>query len=56
MVGLKTTDMLFNDYRKHNFSLGANTQLANGLKISASFNYIESQSNKPPLFYYFMGF
>jgi len=39
----------FNDYRKHNFSLGANTQLANGLKINASFNYIESQSNKPPV-------
>ena len=39
----------FNDYRKHNFALGANTQLANGLKINASFNYIESQANKPPV-------
>ena len=39
----------FNDYRKHNFSLGANTQLANGLKISGTFNYIESQANKPPV-------
>ncbi len=39
----------FNDYRKHNFALGANTQLANGLKLSASFNYIESQANKPPV-------
>jgi outer membrane receptor protein involved in Fe transport len=39
----------FNDYRKHNFAVGANTQLANGLKLNASFNYIESQANKPPV-------
>ena len=38
----------FNEYTKHNFSLGANTQLANGLKLTASFNYIESQAIKPP--------
>lgn len=38
----------FNEYTKHNFSLGANTQLSNGLKLTASFNYIESQAIKPP--------
>ena len=39
----------FNQYRKHNFAVGANTQLANGLKLNASFNYIESQATKPPV-------
>ena len=39
----------FNEYKKHNFSLGAATQLANGLKINASFNYIESDATKPPV-------
>ena len=38
----------FNEYTKHNFSLGANTQLANGITLTASFNYIESQAVKPP--------
>jgi len=38
----------FNEYTKHNFSLGSNTQLSNGLKLTASFNYIESQAIKPP--------
>ncbi|MCS5588362.1 MAG: TonB-dependent receptor plug domain-containing protein, partial [Candidatus Thioglobus sp.] len=38
----------FNEYTKHNFSLGANTQLANGITLTASFNYIESQAIKPP--------
>jgi TonB-linked SusC/RagA family outer membrane protein len=39
----------FNEYTKHNFSLGANTQLANGIRVTASFNYIESQAIKPPV-------
>ena len=38
----------FNEYTKHKFSLGANTQLSNGLKLTASFIYIESQAIKPP--------
>ncbi len=33
---------------KHNFSLGANTQLSNGLKIGGTFNFITSDRDAPP--------
>ncbi len=38
----------FNNYEKHNASVGARTQLSNGLRINASMNFITSEANKPP--------
>lgn len=37
-----------NDFSKHNFGLGLNTKLSNGLRISTVFNYITSNRNSPP--------
>lgn len=37
-----------NFLRKHNFGLGGRTELANGLKVRATFNYVDSKSQKPP--------
>lgn len=37
-----------NFLKKHNFGLGATTQLANGLKLKSTFNYVESQSRLLP--------
>ena len=37
-----------NFFRKHNFGLGAQTKLSNGLKVRGSFNYVESASRIPP--------
>ncbi len=37
-----------NFYRKHNFGLGAQTKLSNGLRVRGSFNYVESASRIPP--------
>ena len=37
-----------NYLRKHNFGLGATTQLTNGLKIKATFNYADTESRIPP--------
>ena len=37
-----------NNYQKHNFGLGAKTELANGLKIRSSFNFIDSERDVPP--------
>lgn len=38
-----------NNYIKHNLSLGAGTQLANGLKINGVFNFIASDRTSPPI-------
>lgn len=38
----------FNNYTKHNFSLGGTTKLQNGLRINSSFNFITSDAVKPP--------
>lgn len=37
-----------NDLERHNFSLGLNTKLSNGLRIGATFNYTTSERNTPP--------
>jgi TonB-linked SusC/RagA family outer membrane protein len=37
-----------NRYEKHNLSLGGRTKLNNGLTIASSFNFITSESVKPP--------
>jgi TonB-linked SusC/RagA family outer membrane protein len=37
-----------NFLRRHNFGLGGTTQLQNGLKVKATFNYVDSESQKPP--------
>jgi outer membrane receptor protein involved in Fe transport len=37
-----------NYLRKHNFGLGATTQLNNGLKVKATFNYADTESRIPP--------
>ncbi|NND77271.1 MAG: TonB-dependent receptor, partial [Flavobacteriales bacterium] len=37
-----------NFLRKHNFGLGARAELANGLNINATFNYVQSKSRIPP--------
>ena len=37
-----------NFLRKHNFGLGARTQLANGLNVKATFNYSQSDRRIPP--------
>ncbi len=37
-----------NTYDKNNFGVGGNMQLANGLKINASFNYAASKRQAPP--------
>ncbi len=36
-----------NFFDKHNFGLGAQTKLANGLKLKGSFNYVNSDALKP---------
>jgi TonB-linked SusC/RagA family outer membrane protein len=35
-------------YDKHNFGLGINTKLSNGLKINSTFNYVRSERVAPP--------
>lgn len=35
-------------FKKHNLGLGMNTELANGLKITASLNYVTSDRDAPP--------
>ena len=35
-------------YTKHNFGLGATTELGNGFKLNATFNYITSNKAAPP--------
>ena len=37
-----------NFLKKHNLGLGATTKLANGLRIRATFNYIDSDRRNPP--------
>ena len=37
-----------NNYTKHNLSLGAGTELANGIRINGVFNYITSDRLAPP--------
>ena len=37
-----------NRFKKHNFSLGGNTTLSNGIRVNTSFNYIDSDRNAPP--------
>ncbi|MDH3649982.1 MAG: SusC/RagA family TonB-linked outer membrane protein [Saprospiraceae bacterium] len=37
-----------NYLRKHNFGLGASTQLSNGLKFRGTFNYADTESRIPP--------
>ncbi len=37
-----------NNLDKHNFSLGLNTKLANGLTLRSTFNFITSDRNSPP--------
>jgi len=34
--------------RKHNFGMGINTKLENGLKLTGTFNFITSERNTPP--------
>lgn len=36
-----------NDLKKHNFSLGANTTLSNGLRINGTFNFVTNDRNIP---------
>lgn len=36
-----------NDLKKHNFSLGANTTLSNGLRINGTFNFVTNERNIP---------
>lgn len=35
-------------YDKHNFGLGFSTELANGLKLNSTFNYVTSSRTSPP--------
>ncbi len=37
-----------NEFIKHNFGLGTNTQLENGLRIASTFNFINSNRVTPP--------
>lgn len=37
-----------NTFKKHNFSLGGQTKLENGLQIRSSFNYVDSERQAPP--------
>ena len=37
-----------NNLSRHNFGLGMNTKLSNGLQIGATFNYTDSKRNTPP--------
>ena len=37
-----------NNLARHNFGLGLNTKLSNGLQIGATFNYTDSKRNSPP--------
>ena len=38
-----------NNYRKQNISLGGSTELANGIKIQSTFNYVNSRRTTPPI-------
>ena len=38
----------YNNFTKHNLSLGGTTKLQNGLRINSSFNFITSDATKPP--------
>lgn len=37
-----------NNLARHNFGLGINTKLSNGLEVGATFNYTTSERNSPP--------
>lgn len=36
------------NYKKHNLGLGVNTELANGIKMTTSLNFVNSDRNAPP--------
>jgi len=38
-----------NNYRRQNFSLGANTKLDNGIRINSTFNFVTSARTTPPI-------
>ncbi len=37
-----------NNYQRHNFGMGLNTKLSNGLQLSSTFSYTSTDRNSPP--------